>query len=188
MKKYIFLLFFILPGTIGHAHQLNQRNNLQNGSVSEAGYQGIAEIGYGFNVSDDGFPFLKVNIINGYRVNSWFYVGAGTGLRLYFDNDAMFNSFAAYPVIPFFADFRVYLNRNKVWPYLSMSMGYSFDASDYFSALGLLINPTAGFAFRISDKLGMHTGMGFDYQQMIIDGPDDSVNRNAISLNIGIDF
>ena len=155
----------------------------------EAHYQGLIEIGFGFNTGNNGYNFPKLNVINGFRINPSMYLGFGTGLRLFLDNNAIFNSFAVYPVIPFFVDFRANLPNKNVSPYFALDFGYSIDPSDKFAGLGFMLNPTTGLAFPISDNIQLNIGIGYDMQWVKGSGSDGAtVNLGAISVNTGFTF
>ena len=97
MRKIFILLLFVTITTLVFA----ERDYPYSSPGLKGGYQGIIEMGYGFKVTDYGYDFLKVNVINGYRINPKFYLGFGTGLRLYFDNHALFNSLRFTPLFLF---------------------------------------------------------------------------------------
>lgn len=152
----------------------------------QSGYKGIVELGYQIGTGDYGMDRLKLNIINGYQINPYFSLGFGTGLRYYFDAEAA--------LIPVFADFRANFMNNKISPYLSLGVGYSFDATNDFEGVGFLLNPTVGVSFKVSDKSAMNVGLGYEMQKIdfyyyYYDGYySSSENSGAISINVGISF
>ena len=160
------------------------------GSLSNSGlqsvYKGIVELGYQIGTGDYGMDRLKLNIINGYQINPYFSLGFGTGLRYYFDAEAA--------LIPLFADFRANFIDNKISPYLSLGVGYSFDATNDFEGVGFLLNPTVGVSFKVSDKSAMNVGLGYEMQKMKFydywygDTYTYNENSGAISINVGISF
>lgn len=161
--------------------KLQQRRNLQQGEAFnlETGYKGIVELGYQIGVGDFGMDRIKLNIINGYQVNQNFSIGIGTGLRYYTDAESL--------LVPIFADFRGNLILDsKISPYLSLGLGYSFDATDSFGGVGFLLNPTVGVSFMVSDKSAMNIGLGYEMQKI----SDDylSINTGGFDISIGISF
>lgn len=124
----------------------------------QSGYIGIVQLGYQIGVGDYGMDRLKLNIINGYQLNPYFSLGIGTGLRYYFDAEAV--------LIPFFADFRANFINKKVSPYLSLGMGYSFDATYNFKGIGFLLNPAVGVSFKVSGKSAVNIGLGYEMQKI----------------------
>ena len=153
----------------------------------QSGYKGIVELGYQIGTGDYGMDRLKLNIINGYQINPYFSLGFGTGLRYYFDAEAA--------LIPVFADFRANFIDNKISPYLSLGVGYSFDATNDFEGVGFLLNPTVGVSFKVSDKSAMNVGLGYEMQKMkffyydyYYNYYEFTENSGAISINVGISF
>ena len=150
----------------------------------QSGYKGIVELGYQIGTGDYGMDRLKLNIINGYQINPYFSLGFGTGLRYYFDAEAAY--------IPVFADFRANFIDNKISPYLSLGVGYSFNATNDFEGVGFLLNPTVGVSFKVSDKSAMNVGLGYEMQKMKFydywNGYTYNENSGAISINVGISF
>ena len=151
----------------------------------QSGYKGIVELGYQIGTGDYGMDRLKLNIINGYQINPYFSLGFGTGLRYYFDAEAA--------LIPLFADFRANFIDNKISPYLSLGVGYSFDATNDFEGVGFLLNPTVGVSFKVSDKSAVNVGLGYEMQKMKFFYYDYffyefTENSGAISINVGISF
>lgn len=167
---------------------LNKSNKFLNKKSEhtglKSGYKGIAELDYLFGVGYYGIGRLEVNIINGYQFNPYFSLGLGTGFRWY--------SISGYNavLIPIFADFRVNFMDNKVSPYFSLGIGYSFDATDSFSGLGILAKPSLGVTIKVSEKLVMHTGLGYEMQK--INYYDYSsinkINLGGFGFNFGVSF
>jgi len=163
-----------------------KRSGSLSNSGLQSGYKGIVELGYQIGTGDYGMDRLKLNIINGYQINPYFSLGFGTGLRYYFDAEAA--------LIPVFADFRVNFINNKISPYLSLGVGYSFDATNDFEGVGFLLNPTVGVSFKVSDKSAINVGLGYEMQKMdfYYGGyyvyNSSSENSGAISINVGISF
>lgn len=153
------------------------------GSISNSGlqpgYKGIVELGYNFGIDYKSMNRFKLNIINGYQINPYFSLGLGTGLRYHFSIE--FNR--GKMVIPFFADFRANFLNYKVSPYLSLGIGYSFDATDDFEGEGILLDPTVGVSFEISDNSSMNVGLGFEMQNYV-----NYETSKAIGVVVGISF
>ena len=156
------------------------------GNGLQEGYKGIVELGYEIGTGDFGMDRLKLNVINGYQINPYFSLGFGTGLRYYFDAEAA--------LIPIFADFRANFMDNNVSPYLSLGVGYSFDATNSFEGVGFLLNPTVGVSFMVSEKSAMNVGIGYEMQRMKFFyydwyyNDEFTENSGAISINVGISF
>lgn len=151
-------------------------------------YKGIVELGYQIGVGEIGLNRLKLNIINGVQINPFFSLGFGTGLRYYLDSQ--FKSNPKTLLIPVFADFRAQAMNNKVSPFLAIAVGYSFNASNDFEGVGLLLNPSIGVSFKVSDKSAMNISIGYEIQKMTyqILTFSSTINESAIGINVGISF
>jgi hypothetical protein len=111
-------------------------------------------------------------------------------------------------LIPVFADLRATISKNKVSPYLSLGVGYSFDAKNNFEKIGFYLNTTLGISLKVSKNSAMLIGIGYEMQQMnffSFDTPDQynkyypdqyntypynifTDNSGAMSFNIGFSF
>ena len=169
-----------------------KEKNAENSSGLKSGYKGVFEMGYAAGIGGLGMDRLKMNIINGYQVNSYLSLGLGTGLRYYFDANAI--------LIPLYFDCRItFLNKN-LSPYLSLDGGYSFDATNSFEVAGFLFNPVGGVSIRTSQKTAMIVGVGYEMQWMnfIYSGYSgypshyyqvtQLKNSGSISFKVGISF
>lgn len=151
-------------------------------------YKGIVELGYQIGVGEFGLNRLKLNIINGVQINPFFSLGFGTGLRYYLDSH--FKSKPETLLIPVFADFRAQAMNNKVSPFLAIAVGYSFNASNDFEGVGLLLNPSIGVSFKVSDKSAMNISIGYEIQKITYQllTFSSTINESAIGINVGISF
>lgn len=163
------------------------RGSLNSNSGLQSGYKGITELGYQIGSGALGLDRMRIDIIiNGYQITPNFSFGVGTGLRYYFDAEAA--------VIPIFVDFRSNFMNDNVSPYLSLSTGYSFDATNGFESVGFLLHPTIGVAIKVSEKSSLNLGLGYELQRMrfyywndwgVVEFTDYS---NAVSISAGISF
>ena len=152
-----------------------------NDSGLKQGYKGIVEAGYQLGVGEFALDRLKLNIINGYQINPYFSAGLGTGLRYYFDSNKV--------LVPFFADFRANFMNSSLSPYFSLGIGYSLDSDFHFKGAGMIVNPVAGVSYRISEKLVMNFGLGYEVQKLKLSSGDPSAsNLGAVSFSVGISF
>jgi hypothetical protein len=171
--------------------QRKAKVNRQSSTI-QPGYQGIVEIGYGLKTGDYGMNLLKLNVINGYRINDNLAIGLGTGIRHYTESGE------SGTLVPVFADFRGYLIQNNISPYVALGIGYTFDASNSFSGVGVMVNPSVGVGFKMQNNSLLHVGIGYEIQKAdAINYYFDGNNNNyfysketigAISLNVGITF
>ena len=164
---------------------------IQESEGLRKGYRGIVEVGYQFGLGDYGLDRLKVNMINGGQFSPYFYLGGGVGLRYYFDDDVA--------LLPVFVHARANIMDKKISPYFAFSVGYSFNASDDFRGAGLLISPSSGVTFRVSEKVNLNVGVSYEMQSLeFYDyyygsyGYGYSVyyreNSGALSIDFGLSF
>lgn len=152
------------------------------------GYYGVFEYGTGFTFGDMAGPLrVKLNIINGYRINPWLSAGAGLGVRLYPGEEML---------LPFFADLRVnFLNKRKS-PYFSMGIGYAFSPFDV-SYGGILLTPTIGVSVKLKNRKALNLGLSYEAQCLTYRYYDyyDSYSQtrhtdysHTISFQFGVSF
>jgi len=148
----------------------------------EQGFFTIAELGYDAGVGFISLNRIRMNIIHSYQFTPTFSAGLGTGGRFYTDSDIL--------ILPVFTDVRAILMQGPVSPYLAMGLGYSFDTSNRFEGVGIIFNPSAGVALRVSEKNTFNFGIGFDLQQIRSRYLYNlrSVESGAISFTTGITF
>jgi hypothetical protein len=143
---------------------------------NDKGYLGILQLGYAFGEDDYDLDYLKLNIINCYRIDPYLAIGGGYGVRYYLDQQVTF--------IPLFADFRVNFVNTKVSPFFAFDLGYTFYATNGFGGVGMFFSPSAGLNIKTAGNSTLSIGVGYEIQKY--DGWD--VSDHATSLNIGISF
>jgi hypothetical protein len=198
------------PGTIKQSKSKPVKAPKRSCSFSLSGLKKgnsrIVELGYARGYGTGYLNFYKLNIIGTHRLNQHFSVGIGTGCRYYPLSSVGKSSsgwMAAYGghsvslsssiVIPFFTDLRVNIIDNKVSPYFSIGMGYSFVAAKkdtlfapwvyppaypsvaFFEAEqtglyqgGFLLNPSLGVCFKISRKCAVNVSIGYEMQRATV--------------------
>jgi hypothetical protein len=145
----------------------------------ELGYSFNIEVGHQFNVDTSILNAVSLNIIDGFQVSPYVFVGAGVGVRYFYDDfisDA--NGKAAF-LIPVFADVKVNFINNATSPYFSLGLGYTFDPSYAFVGVGVFINPTIGVSF-----LNMNVGISYENQKIKGTG----VGANSLGIKVGFIF
>ena len=178
----------MLIATVSFAQKNDQPyygNSLKLGESTKLNfdYKGIIEFGYLSEVGNYGMDRIKLNIINGCRIGQYFSLGVGTGLRYYLEPDAY--------LIPFFGNFRGNFDIGNILSYLSLDLGYSFNATHAFESTGFLLSPTFGVGFRGLDKSIITVGIGYEMQNIptYYSGYFESYrNFGAISFNVGFSF
>jgi hypothetical protein len=161
--------------------------NLSKNESSQQGYMGIVELAYEGG-TEYGLDRVKIDIINGFQVNPYISIGLGCGIRDYTNTDIA--------LVPVFGNWKVNFTNNKITPYLSLGIGYSFDATHNFKGVGFMLNSTIGVSFKISDKTALLVGLGCEMQilNFYYDEDMDAYfysgyrNSSVMSLNVGISF
>jgi hypothetical protein len=165
----------------------------QTNKIMSKGYEGIVETGFGAKTGKYGLNLVKLNIINGYRINEKYFVGLGTGLRI-FSTDK-----STTTMIPIFADFRASFLPKPISPYASFSVGMSFNTASGFKDAGWMFHPEIGIQINKSKDILVHITVGYDVQQLkflTLDNSDPwnpklgTVMRFSESgnINLGITF
>ena len=122
------------------------------------GYEGLAELGYGVASGSYGLDAGKLSIVNGYRFNSNFFAGFGTGIRIYSDNSSL--------VLPFYSDLRLQLATKRICPFVGAGIGGGLNTHDNF--FGYLINSSLGIKINGSNNFSFHFALNYDVQQLRI--------------------
>ena len=141
------------------------------------GYVNITEMNYGFGLGDTDVEYSQfiagITTVNGYQVNRYFLVGAGTGVFFY--NEAYsvplyLSSRVSYPVI----------NRMLV-PYLNADGGVLLSFEDFNGGTRLFVNPLLGARYTMSQTMAINLGIGL-FTQM---GP--GTHRDSfINFKLGV--
>ena len=161
----------------------NSNFGKNNSDQMNSGYSGRIELGYAYGVGDFPIDNIKFNFINGYRINNYFSLGLGLGVRYYPDEEAV--------LVPIFLDVRSRFLQGNVSPYFAFNVGYTLDATADFAGSGILISPQIGVSILNSSSSDINIGLAYDIQKLknfeyIYSGR--TVSLNAVSLNFGIAF
>lgn len=167
------------------------------------GYFNLTEAGILTGNSNNKFdtPFSLMNII-GWQCRNGFSVGAGAGVEFFNET-----------YLPVVADFRYYLKRQGVSPFLGIQGGYSFaldqpdkqyvyqiyniwpgpsgNTFDIKAEGGYLINPSVGFCTLLSENLALTFSAGYRFMRHRYSREDNykiDIGYNRLSLKIGLLF
>jgi len=157
--------------------------NFNDSKSKQSKLIGIVEMGFlqgiGSNSDRLSKDELKLNIILGYKINPYFSLGLGTGLRYFLVEQGT--------LVPLFADFRTNLLDKKVSPYLSLGVGYTFNLKNNFEGVAFLLNPNVGVNIKTSDKHTFNLGIG--YEMHLMDKYSSYYEESGtISIVIGVQF
>lgn len=142
---------------------------------------GIPEFDFGFPMgSGRSYPFsLGGNLIGGFQVNKLFTMGVGVGLHGYGPREML--------LLPLFVDARLHFPQKKWTPYLVFDAGYSLSLEPNEKG-GLLLNPSVGGRFPLSDKTALGVGLGIRVQQnkALLNGTYYNYLSNYLSLKLSL--
>lgn len=144
----------------------------------KAGNKSFASLGYHMNSGNYGHN-LSFDFVQARQFNPFFSFGLGAGTRYYHDVSKLH--------VPVYLDFRVNFVNNTFSPYISTGYGYTFDAKNNFSGVGILISPEIGLTIKTSDKSAFHFGIGTEYQSFD-DINDDNNISETLKVTLGFSF
>lgn len=178
------------------------------GAYAQKGYEKRIEIGTSIGVGEYTNTSFGASMINGYRFNDYFFIGAGVGvgysnaLTLIEIKDGTTKELRNDAVlIPIYANLKANLTKSRISPFLHFNIGYTFDAMQYAKdAPGLMIEPALGIDFKF-EKTALYASFGFklqhhEYSYMRNVGALDdnwdietcSELSKSISIKLGIKF
>ena len=73
---------------------------------------------------------------------------------------------SSYMVLPIFLDIRGYypLQNSAFTPFAMLRVGFAFNLSDGFGAMGIYMNPAVGVKYQVSPMIGINFSVGYSYQ------------------------
>jgi hypothetical protein len=182
-------------------------------SHAQAGYEKSIDAGYLSGVGKYKNNTVSFSMINGFRFNNTLFFGIGVGIgysnALYeiYTNDFKGDivekeSRGSTALIPFYANIKVNLSKDKISPFLSLNVGYTFKAAgDPYCKPGSMLQPNFGINCKVTEKTDVYFLVGFniqrfDYKYIWFVGKDATkwINRmesdkfRSIDLRVGIKF
>lgn len=126
------------------------------------GYAMQTDLGMQRDRKDTSLSRVQMDIVNGFRINSFVSLGAGIGLRFY--------TGARDLLIPLYGNLRIKLLNKKLSPYVSLSYGYSFDSSNSdegitFNGMGTMFRPSLGLSVQTFRRSYLCAGIQMEQQQ-----------------------
>lgn len=172
------------------------------------GYEKSIEIHGGIPIDNNSKFAVGITMMNGYRFNDFFYLGAGAGYEYF---DALYGSSYEYigkgeskkdksyygkSMIRLFGRVKANLTKTKVSPYFAGDIGYAIDlnANEWGSSSGLMFEPQFGLDFKLPEKIGLYVAVGFRGQQNsytafdLTLGSSGSEKRKFLAEQIGLKF
>ena len=119
---------------------------------------------------------IGISMINGYRINDYFYAGVGTGFRFQesrymysfgpgdeFDNDSRQQRY----IIPLYARIKANLTKTSVSPFFIADIGGNIDVGKvkYKTIQGFFFEPQFGVDFDLTDPISLYIAIGANMAQ-----------------------
>lgn len=142
---------------------LKYRNTITS---REKGYYNYSSVGFLFGESNEvDRPVPSLTFVNGWQFSNRFFSGIGIGYEHY-----------NWGVIPLFVQSQYMLGSEKLQPFGSFKIGYSFSAekpekSDYYNPItkyhgGILLNPEVGVNISTGRTSSLVISLGYQFQQL----------------------
>lgn len=172
--------------------------------LAQRGYEKSIEVGGSVGIDQFTKSSFEIDMVNGYRFNDYFLVGAGVGFRytdaLYYQSYLLSDFYESRDgkyLIPLFARLKINFTKGIISPFLLGNIGNTFDVGQNpnKNTYGLMIEPAFGIDFKLNEeKTGMYLLVGFNMQSAefryySIRGDENITGlANSISLRGGIKF
>lgn len=174
---------------------VKKREGATKENIKKSGYTNITEVVFGrsfentsttntygnsntvtyshFDDINNG-PLLGAQTVNGYQFSPFFSMGAGIGIHVH----------SGLVLVPLFLDLRANFSRNRLTPFASVNIGYSYSRKEVTGGVlatddkgGILFSPAAGMKFFVLPKMALNLSLGFRYQE--IEVPAESYQAYA---------
>lgn len=172
------------------------------------GYEKSIELNGGIPIDKYSKYSLGITMMNGYRFNDFFYLGAGVGYEyfnaLYYTSYEYigwgysddYSSYYGKNMLRLFARVKVNLTKTKVSPYFAGDIGYAidFNTNEYATTSGLMFEPQFGIDFKLPENIGLYIAVGYRGQQnnynrhVLTYGETGSSKENVLAELIDIKF
>lgn len=172
------------------------------------GYEKSIELNGGIPIDNQSKFAIGITMMNGYRFNDCFYLGAGAGYEYF---DALYSSSHEYiskgdskntksyygkSIIRLFGRIKANLTKTKISPYFAGDIGYGIDlnANEWGSTSGLMFESQFGLDFKLQENIGMYFAVGFRGQQNsytafnLTLGESGHEKRSYLAEQIGLKF
>lgn len=172
-----------------------QAQNDEPRTSSSSGYYNLTQLSFITGEPEEISPIStnlvpSVTVVNGYRFNEYFSMGAGVGVTAY-----------AYLVYPLFADIRWNVFKDGFTPVLAFRGGYAFAGNDkpflgnsayyyegsYENSGGWMCNPEIGFKTTINPHFDFLLSVGYYYQGLESKITTEGGYSRAVVHNINTD-
>ena len=168
------------------------------------GYEKTIELNGGIGMDKFSKYSLGITMLNGYRFNHYFFVGAGVGYEYFYAKYYTTNighhyeSFDGKHLLKLSARVKANLTKGKVSPFFAFDIGGAIDVgkNPYRTAKGLFIEPAFGIDFKLNDQktaiflmVGYH-GQNSQYTRFSSNGNEslEKAMAGLIDIRLGIKF
>lgn len=142
-------------------------------AYAQRGYEKSIEANASIGVGKYSNTSFGVSMINGYRFNEYFFIGAGIGFGysnalngIDIDKYGFTTEYRtdAY-LIPIYANLKANFTKSKIFPFFRVNIGYTFDVNQYIKdAPGLMVEPAIGVDFKINTENIIYAAFGLNLQ------------------------
>lgn len=143
-------------------------------SAQERGYEKTIEVEGSVGLDEYSKFAFGASMINGYRVNPYFFAGAGVGFK-YFDTlyytsysgTETYNSYDGKYLMPIWLRLKANFTDTRISPYAIFDCGWTFDVgkNEYTTAKGPFIEPQLGLDFKLEDDMALYCSVGYNLQR-----------------------
>lgn len=138
------------------------------------GYEKSIEVNAGVALDKMSKFSFGVSMINGYRINEHFFIGALVGYE-YFDalymssyqpEEDSYKSYDPKNLLKIGARVKANLSKGKISPFLSFDIGGGIQVArtDYYPATGIYLEPAFGVDFKLQEKQTVYVMLGYHAQ------------------------
>lgn len=138
------------------------------------GYEKSIEVNAGVALDKMSKFSFGVSMINGYRINEHFFIGALVGYE-YFDalymssyqpEEDSYKSYDPKNLLKIGARVKANLSKGKISPFLSFDIGGGIQVvrTDYYPATGIYLEPAFGVDFKLQEKQTVYVMLGYHAQ------------------------
>ena len=132
--------------------------------------------------------YFNLSFTTGYQFIPYLFIGVGTGLHFYTDDD--FDDV----LMPFYFDIRGNFTTGRIIPFAGMKSGYTYNLSDGMDNIGSYFEPYTGVKFMTDYKRAFYVSLSLPiqefnsyYREKYYENNDDHY-RYGFALKVGLEF
>lgn len=138
------------------------------------GYEKSIEVNAGVPLDEMSKFSFGLSMINGYRINEHFFIGALIGyeyfnalyMSSYEPNEDSYKSYDPKNLLKIGARIKANLSKGKISPFLSFDFGGGIQVArtNHYPATGLYLEPAFGVDFKLQEKQAIYVMLGYHAQ------------------------